>query len=151
MIRIVFICHGNICRSPMAEFVMKNLVQEAGLAEMFEITSRATSREEIGNDIYPPAKKILAKYNVPFSKHSANQITVSEAEYFDYLILMDTNNLRNFNRMFGDKFSHKVSLLLSFTGESRGIADPWYSGNFEETFSDVTLGCKAFLKKLGLL
>lgn len=149
MIRILFICHGNICRSPMAEFVMKDLVQKAQIAEQFEIASRATSREEIGNDVYPPAKRLLLSRGISCASHQARQITKQDALYYDYLIVMDENNLRNFHRLFGEEFDEKVSLLLSFAGENRGIADPWYSGDFESTWNDVNLGCKALLKCLG--
>lgn len=148
MFRILFICHGNICRSPMAEFVFKDMVLKAGVADRFEIASRATSREEIGNDVYPPAKRLLSLKGIACAGHRATQITREDAEYYDFLILMDGNNSRNFHRLFGTAFDDKLSLLLSWAGENRSIADPWYSGNFEETWNDVNLGCKALLEKL---
>ena len=146
MIKVLFICHGNICRSPMAEYVFKKLIQDQGLLDKFEVASAATSREEIGNDIYPPAKKCLTKHGVPFTKHSAKQITKSDLEYYDYIIAMEDYNVKNLQRMFGD--ADKYSLLLDYTETPGDISDPWYSGDFETAFKEIEMGCKGFLEKL---
>jgi len=148
MINILFICHGNICRSPMAEFVMKKLVREAGLQDRVEIESAATSREEIGNDIHPGTKRQLKKEGVPFTHRAARQLTAAEYTIYDYLIVMDHNNLRNLRRIIGEDTENRVSLLLSYRGENSDIADPWYSGDFESTYRDVLRGCKALLREI---
>ena len=148
MINILFICHGNICRSPMAEFVMKKLVREAGLQDRVEIESAATSREEIGNDIHPGTKQQLKKEGVPFTRRAARQLTAAEYTIYDYLIVMDHNNLRNLRRIIGEDTENRVSLLLSYRGENSDIADPWYSGDFESTYRDVLRGCKALLREI---
>ena len=139
----MFVCHGNICRSTMAEFVMKDLVRKAGLADKFIINSSATSREEIGNDIYPPAKRKLKEKGIPFSRHYARQATMSDYLSYDYLICMDENNMRNLNRMFNNDSDHKIYKLLS-----RDVSDPWYSNDFEKAYNDINEGCKAWLEKL---
>ena len=146
MIKVLFICHGNICRSPMAEYVFKKLIQDQGLLDKFEVASAATSREEIGNDIYPPAKKCLTKHGVPFTKHSAKQVTKSDLEYYDYIIAMEDYNVKNLQRMFGD--ADKYSLLLDYTETPGDISDPWYSGDFETAFKEIEMGCRGFIEKL---
>ncbi len=148
MIKILFVCHGNICRSPMAEFVMKELVEQAGLKQRFIIASAATSAEEIGNDIHWGTRKKLLAENIPFSPRSARRLTPVDYEQYDYLIGMDDANLRNMKRIFGDDPNHKIFTLLDFTDHPKAIADPWYTGDFDETFSDITKGCKAFLSYL---
>ena len=144
--RILFICHGNICRSPMAEFILKDMVEKAGRAGEFEIASAATSTEEIGNDIYPLAKRILTQKGIKFSLRQARQITRKDYDYYDFIIAMDENNLRNLKRMLGEDTEHKISLMMDYAGKHRDVADPWYTGDFETTFNDITEGCRGFLK-----
>ena len=148
MIRVCFICHGNICRSPMAEFVFKDMVSKSGLSDRFEITSAATSREELGNDMYPPAKSKLRAENVPFSKRKARQVTKEDYSYYDYLIIMEKYNFVNLCRIIKDDPDSKVHLLLEFAGENSDIADPWYTGNFDKTYSDIVRGCRGLLSQL---
>ncbi len=148
MIKILFICHGNICRSPMAEFVMKDLVKKAGLEAEFEIASAATSTEEIGNQVYPPARRKLAEHGISCAGKTARQVTDRDYDYYDYLIAMDHNNLRNLRRFVGEDPKGKVSLLLSHTGRPGDVADPWYTGDFEATWRDVLAGCQALLAEL---
>ena len=143
--KILFICHGNICRSPMAEFVMKKLVADAGLTEQFEIASAATSTEEIGNPVYPPAKCKLAEHGIGCEGKTARQMTRSDYQYYDYIIAMDRNNLRNLKRMFGEDTEHKISLLMDYTHRPGDVADPWYTGEFEATWRDVSEGCQGLL------
>lgn len=146
MIKILFVCHGNICRSPMAEFVMKKLVKTSGLADGFEIASCATSTEEIGNPVYPPARAKLQEHGIDCSGKTARQITAEDFGHYDFVIAMDNNNLRNIRRMFGSKYDEKLSLLMDYTGERKQVADPWYTGDFDETWRDVNTGCKALLE-----
>ena len=146
MKRILFVCHGNICRSPMAEFVMKKLVSDAGIADQFEIASAATSTEEIGNPVYPPARRKLAEHGISCDGKTARQITRRDYEHYDYIVAMDINNLRNLQRVLGDDKLHKISLLLNYTDHPRDVADPWYTGNFEATWQDVNDGCKGLLE-----
>ncbi len=148
MTKILFICHGNICRSPMAEFVLKHMAAQAGAADQFYIESAATSREEIGNDTHPGTKKMLAEHSIPCSKRRARQITKNDYESFDYIIGMDDANTRNITAICGGDPQGKVFKLLDFAGKDRDIADPWYTGNFEETYADVSEGCKALLESL---
>ena len=146
--RILFICHGNICRSPMAELILKDMVEKAGIADNFEIASAATSTEEIGNDIYPPAKRILTQKGIKFNSRQARQITRKDYDYYDFIIAMDENNLRNLKRMLGEDTEHKISLMMDYAGKHRDVADPWYTGDFETTFRDLAEGCEALLKTL---
>ena len=148
MTKILFICHGNICRSPMAEFIMKQLVTERGLDDSFYIESAATSTEEIGNGVYPPVKNLLWSRGIDCSKKRARRITDSDYESFDYIICMDSNNLRNLNRMFPQDKGAKISKLLDFTLTPHDVADPWYTGDFITTQKDVTEGCTALLEQL---
>ncbi|MCF0142514.1 MAG: low molecular weight phosphotyrosine protein phosphatase [Parasporobacterium sp.] len=136
MIKILFICHGNICRSPMAEFIFKKMVKDAGLEKDYVIASAATSREEIGNDIYPPAKRELTKRGVPFERRGARQVTREEYKDWDMFICMDEQNVRNIMRIFGSDPEKKVSMLLD-----RSVADPWYTDNFGAAFDDIYRGC----------
>ena len=146
--RILFVCHGNICRSPMAEFVMKHLVAEAGLSDQFEIASAATSTEEIGNPVYPPARRKLAEHGIGCEGKTARQMTRDDYHYYDKVVAMDRNNLRNLRRMFGDDTEHKISLLMDYTRRPGDVADPWYTGDFEATWRDVLEGCRGLLDEM---
>ena len=141
MTRILFICLGNICRSPMAEFVMKDLVEKAGIAEKFEIASAATSAEEVGNPVYPPARQKLADHAISCVGKTARQMTRQDYDTYDYLVAMDRSNLRDMARFVGNDPLHKVSLLMSYTSTPHDVADPWFTGNFEDTWRDVLAGC----------
>ena len=147
MIKILFVCHGNICRSPMAEFVMKDLVQKAGLEAQFHIASAATSAEEIGNPVYPPARRKLAEHGISCAGHVARQLRRGDYEDWDLFIGMDEANLRNMRRLFGGDPAGKCSLLLSHTNRPGEVADPWYTGDFEATWQDVEEGCQALLSE----
>ncbi|MBQ3265958.1 MAG: low molecular weight phosphotyrosine protein phosphatase [Ruminococcus sp.] len=146
MVKILFVCHGNICRSPMAEFVMKQYVKEAGLEKQFEIASAATSREELGNPVYPPARRKLTEHGISCSGKTARQMTPADYQYYDYIPIMDRNNRRNIMRIIGSDPEHKVHLLMEYAGRERDVADPWYTGDFEATWRDVTEGCRALLE-----
>ena len=148
MTKILFVCHGNICRSPMAEFIMKDLVRKAGLADRFHIGSAATSREELGNPVYPPARRKLAEHGIACAGHAARQLTAQDYENYDLLIGMDRANLRNMRRICGGDPDGKLSLLLDHTGRSGDVADPWYTGDFEATWQDVLAGCQALLAEI---
>ena len=148
MIKILFVCHGNICRSPMAEFVMKDLVKKAGLESQFRIESAATSREEIGSPVYPPARRKLAEHGISCEGHAARQLTNQDYEEYDLLIGMDQANLQNMYRICGGDFSDKMSLLMEHTDHLGDVADPWYTGDFEATWQDVLAGCQGLLKEL---
>lgn len=141
MKKVLFICCGNICRSVSAEYIMKDLAKKNGV-DLY-VSSAATSREEIGNDIYPPAKRNLKEKGIPFSRHYARQATMSDYLSYDYLICMDENNMRNLNRMFNNDPDHKIYKLLS-----RDVSDPWYSNDFETAYNDINEGCKAWLERL---
>ncbi len=147
MIKILFVCHGNICRSPMAEFVMKDLVRKAGLESQFHIASAATSAEEIGNPVYPPARRKLAEHGINCSGKTARQLTRADYDRYDLLIGMDKANLRNMRRICGGG-DGRIRLLLEFTGRSGEVADPWYTGDFEATWQDVLEGCSGLLRHL---
>ena len=142
MIKILFCCHGNICRSPIAEFVMKDLVKKAGRANEFHIASAAVSREEIGNPVYPPARRELARHGIACDGHTAHQITRKELEDYDYIYYMDASNARYLRRLFGAD-ADKCRPLLS-----RDVADPWYTGDFGATWDDVLEGCQRILEEL---
>ncbi len=149
MIKILFVCHGNICRSPMAEFVMKDSIQKKGLESRLEIASAATSREEIGNPVYPPAKRKLAQHGISCEGHHARQMTRSDYDRYDYIIGMDRANIRNINRITGGDPKGKISLLLDHTDRTgQEVSDPWYTGDFEETWQDVLEGCSCLLTEL---
>ena len=145
MTRILFICHGNICRSPMAEFIMKELVRKAGAEQEFEIASAATSCEELGNPVHRGTKRILDSLGLSCAGKTARRMTKQDYLAYDYLIGMDHENLQEMRRIAGGDPEGKLFLLLSFTGSSRGVADPWYTGDFEATYRDITAGCKALL------
>ena len=146
MIRILFVCHGNICRSPMAEFILKALVKVRGLSEQFYIESAAVSSEETGNPIYPPAKRCLSQHGVTFDPSKrARQITAADYDRFDRIICMDASNLRLIKRIIPLDPEGKIHLMMSYTGVGRDVADPWYTGDFEETFQDLLEACEAML------
>ena len=162
MIKVLFVCHGNICRSPMAEFIFKDMIEKRGLQSQFEISSAATSTEEIwngkGNPIYPPAQAELRKHNIGNTPYTnivgkrARQVTREDYNYYDYLLCADFNNVRNLLRIVGTDPDKKVGLLLDYVEEdkrrSNSIADPWYTGRFDETYKDIIMGCEAFLRYL---
>ena len=162
MIKVLFICHGNICRSPMSEFILKDMVEKRGLKDKFEIASAATSTEEIwggrGNPIYPPAQEELRKHGIGnteytnFASKRARQVTREDYNYYDYLLCADANNIRNTIRITGPDTDDKIHLLLDYATDSlrqgKSITDPWYSGNFVETYRDVVIGCEGFLTYL---
>ncbi|MBR2927608.1 MAG: low molecular weight phosphotyrosine protein phosphatase [Oscillospiraceae bacterium] len=148
MTKILFVCHGNICRSPMAEFVMKDLVKKEGLESEFEIASAATSTEEIGNPVYPPARRMLAAHGIDCSGKTARQMTKYDYGYHDLLIGMDHANIRNMQRISGGDSEGKIHLLLDFAGRGGEVADPWYTGDFDATWRDAQDGCRGLLKWL---
>ena len=160
MKKILFICHGNICRSVMAEMVMKELCRQAGVDNLFKIDSAAVSREEIGNDIYPPAKHKLREKGIPFTFHAARQITRADYDYYDYIICADRSNLRWLERIIGEDTAHKVSLMKQWLNgkindpmvndQMVNISDPWYTGDFEAAYCDIDESCRAILKQLTL-
>lgn len=148
MIKVLFICHGNICRSPMAEYIMKDMAAKAGQEERFHIESAATSREEIGNDVHRGTRRKLTEVGIACPPRHARQVTKADYEEYDYLIVMDRENLRGLSRIIGSDPENKVHKLLDFAGKNRDIADPWYTGNFDDTYEDITEGLKAFMKEL---
>ncbi len=148
MTKILFVCHGNICRSPMAEFIMKDLVEKAGRAHEFHIASAATSREELGNPVYPPARRKLAEHGIGCAGKTARQMTAADYENYDLLIGMDSANLRNMTAITKGDPESKISLLLDWCGLRRDVADPWYTGDFEQTWQDALAGCQALLDQL---
>ncbi len=149
MTRILFVCHGNICRSPMAEFVMKDLVKRAGLESQFYIESAAASTEEIGNPVYPPARRKLAEHGIGCAGKTARQLRNEDCARFDLLIGMDKANLRNMYRICGGDYDEKMHLLMEFAGRPDAeVADPWYTGDFEATWQDVLAGCQGLLNVL---
>ena len=170
MIKILFVCHGNICRSPIAEFVLKDMTLRRGIADQFQIASAATSREEIGNHIYPPAKAELARHGIggtwkadcglpqdvwqklsaEVSAKTARQIRRDDYTTYDYLIAMERFNIRNMTREFGEDPEHKICRLLDFTAQPKDIDDPWYTGQFDRAYQEIVRGCEGLLRRLGL-
>lgn len=149
MTKILFICLGNICRSPMAEAIMKHLAAEAGRFDEFEIASAAVSEEEWGNPIYPPAAAILRQYGIPYDgQRIARQMKASDYEKYDLIIAMDEANIRGIRRIAGGDPDNKIRLLLDYAGEHRNVADPWYTRDFETAFDDILKGCRALLAAL---
>ena len=149
MVKILFVCHGNICRSPMAEYVMKDLVKRAGLEEGIQTASAATSREEIGNPVYPPACRKLAEHGISCGGHAARQLRIADYGEYDLLVGMDQANLRNMRRICGGDPDGKLHLLLEYAGRpGQEVADPWYTGDFEATWRDVLAGCQGLLEEI---
>ena len=148
MKRVLFVCHGNICRSPMAEFIMKKLVRGAGKEELFEIASAATSDEELGNPVYPMARQELAKHGVGCPGHAARRMEPADYDRYDYIVGMDSQNIRNIHLILGGDPEGKVSRLLDHTAHPRDIADPWYTRDFVTAWKDIFAGCQALLSEL---
>lgn len=146
--KILFVCLGNICRSPMAEFVMKDLVRQMGIDSQFEIASAATSTYEIGNPVYPPARQKLASHGIDCKGKTARQITKHDYDYYDYIIAMDQSNVKNLKKMFGEDTDNKITLLMNYTTRPADVADPWYTGDFDATWNDVVEGCKGLITSL---
>ncbi len=146
MLNILFVCHGNICRSPMAEYIFRDYVRRQGCADQFHIDSAATSTEELGNPIHPGTRKILRSLGIDPSAHRARQIGKADYDRYDYLIGMDDWNIRNITRIIGDDVDGKVYKFLDFSDHPRDIADPWYTGDFDETYRDIKEGCEAFYR-----
>lgn len=155
---VLFVCHGNICRSPMAEFIFKKMVRDAGLAvageavnggdDVFRVDSAAVSYEEIGNDIYPPAKRTLAAHGIPFGGHSAHRVSDAEASGYDVIVIMDSSNRRLLSRIISPENMSKVHSMMEYAGKDSDVSDPWYSGDFERTYRDIFEGCAGLLELL---
>ena len=151
MTSILFVCHGNICRSPMAEFILKGLVKAQGLEDQYYIESAAVSDEEYGNPIYPPAKRCLGSHGVKFdSSKTARTVTRTDYERFDRIICMDGSNLRWLRRIIPTDPENKIHLMMSYAGSTRDVADPWYTGDFEQTYNDLLEGCTAMLRAMNV-
>ena len=148
MIKVLFVCHGNICRSPMAEFVFKDMVNKKGLSGCFKIASVATSREELGNSVHPGTRNILNRLNISCAGKKAVQMTLRDYEMYDYILAMDKFNIRNIYGITGGDPKHKIKRLLDYSKSPRDISDPWYTDNFDLTYSDIVEGCNAFLDNL---
>ena len=152
MIKIMFVCHGNICRSPMAEFIFKNLIVQNDTKNQYVISSSATSTEEIwngiGNPVYPPAREELAKHGIGCNGKRAVQLQKSDYDKYDLFIGMDSNNIRNMHRIFGSDPENKIHKLMEYAGSGNDVADPWYSDRFDITYNDVYMGCVSLLDKL---
>lgn len=148
MINVLFVCHGNICRSPMAEFVMRELVRRAGLAEEIAVESKACRTDEIGSDTHPGTQRVLRANGIPFSRREACQITGADYGAYDVIVAMDSENMRDLMRLTGNDPQKTCHLLMSFAGERRDVADPWYTGDFDATYRDVLRGCRALLDKI---
>lgn len=149
MIKIMFVCHGNICRSPMAEYIFKYMVKEKGIEGNFIISSSATSCEELGNPVHRGTKNKLYEMGIPCGSHRAVRLTKSDYDAYNYIIAMDSKNMKNIERITGSDTENKVHLLLDFTDrKGQSIADPWYTGNFDDTYNDIYEGCKGLLNKI---
>ena len=148
MKKVLFVCHGNICRSPMAEMIFKHLVRERGLEWRYEIASAATSTEEIGNPVYPPARAELARHGITVEKRGARQITRADYDHYDLLIGMDNANIRNMHRMLGGDPQGKIHRLMDFTNRPGEVSDPWYSDRFDIAYRDIREGCEKLLEYL---
>lgn len=148
MRRILFVCHGNICRSPMAEFIMKKLVADNDMEQQFHIASAATSTEELGNSVYPPARQKLAEHGISCKGKTARQLTRGDYDEYDLLIGMDRYNIRNMQRICGGDPENKIKRLMDYTGRPGDVADPWYTGDFSATYRDCLEGCEAVLKAI---
>ena len=145
MVKIMFVCHGNICRSPMAEFVFAHMLEEKYLSDKFCIASSATSREEIGNSVHSGTKRNLSEVGISCKKKTAVQLTKKDYEVYDYILCMESYNIKNALRIVGDDKDRKIHRLLDFSAQPRDISDPWYTGNFDETYNDITEGCASLL------
>ena len=148
MVKILFICHGNICRSPMAEFVFKDIAEKSGKGDKFHVASAATSFEEIGNPVHYGTAKILDGLGISYAGKRAVHLEKSDYDKYDYLVCMDSANVRNTLRIVGDDTEKKVYKLLEFAGSCKDVADPWYTGDFDETYRDVLAGCKGLLRHI---
>ena len=148
MTTILFLCHGNICRSPMAEMIFRDLANKEGLGNRLCAVSAAVSTEETGNDIYPPAKRMLKQKGIPFTSHRAHLVTKTEMESATLVIIMDEQNRRRLHYLFGNRFDAKTHLLMEYAGESRSVADPWYTDDFEAAYRDIDAGCRGLLRTL---
>jgi protein-tyrosine phosphatase len=145
MVKIMFVCHGNICRSPMAEFVFRHMVKDKHILDKFIIASSATSREEIGNSVHHGTKRKLREVGISCDGKTAVQLTKKDYKNYDYIICMESYNMKNVLKIIGEDKEGKVHRLLDFSTPSRDIADPWYTGNFDETYKDIVEGCTALL------
>ncbi len=146
MTSILFVCHGNICRSPMAEYIFRDLCRQAGLEDHFRVASMAVSTEEIGNDIYPPAKETLRRHGIPFDRHCARRIDRASFDRYDLIVCADRSNIRAIERLFGP--SSKLSLMMHWAGEDRDVSDPWYTRDFDSAFRDIYASCQGLLAHL---
>ena len=145
MVKILFVCHGNICRSPMAEYIMKDLIRERELADLFEVASAATTSEEIGRPVYPPAKRMLEAHGIDCSDKRARKIRTDDYDHYDLLIIMDRENLWHMERFFPRDPKHKIHMLREYCGDSKEIDDPWYTGDFKGVYEQIREGCTALL------
>lgn len=148
MLKLLFVCHGNICRSVAAEFICKQVIKDKHLEDKFYVESRATSLEEIGNEIYPPMKKVLEEHHIDIGKHYSTQITRIDYEKFDYIFIMDDNNMRNIMRIVNQDDKHKIHMITEFAGMDGFIEDPWYTGKYEKVFNELNEAIQKILKKL---
>lgn len=147
-IKILFVCHGNICRSPMAEFILKDMTAKRGISDNFYIASAATSTEEIGNPVHPGTRNKLARYGISTAGKHAVQMQRSDYQKYDYIVGMDRWNYKNMLRIVGEDSQHKISLLLDYTDHPRDVADPWYTGDFDKTYEDIVSGCEGLLNHI---
>ena len=145
MTKVLFICHGNICRSAMSEFIMRDMIEKRGLTDKIQVASAATSREEIGNDMYPPAKHKLDKEHIPYTRRQARQVTASDYDKYDLLLCMEQYNIKNLRRIIPTDPEHKIHLLLDYTDTPRDISDPWYTDDFDTAYDDIVAGCRGLL------
>ena len=148
MIKIMFVCHGNICRSPMAEFIFKSLTEKQGMSELFEVASSAVSFEEIGNPVYPPAKEILNRNGISCEGKRAVHFEYEDYEQYDYILVMDQSNMRNILRITRGENDGRIKMLLEYAGETASVSDPWYSGDFKTAYNDILRGCTALLEEI---
>lgn len=145
MVKILMLCHGNICRSPMAEYILKDMVEKRGIADRFYIASGAVSREEIGNDVYPPARRCLERHGIPCPRRRAVLLTPADYQAYDWILYMERYNEGGICRILGQDPQGKVRRLLDFSARPRDVDDPWYTGDFETAYGDISEGCRSFL------